>query len=154
MDDPEIRKIQDLLQRMIDRYLEAQVLHGRISRMPSQQVITLSALGEQGMQTMSCLADGLRLAPSTLTGIIDRLIERGFVERRPDPEDRRVVRVQLSRAGKRLFREITAYRRKFTEQVIKHLNPAQLGQLLEHLEAIAQGMERELQAIDNGRNNK
>jgi DNA-binding MarR family transcriptional regulator len=41
-----------------------------------------------------------------MTGIIDRLTEHGLVERRPDPNDRRALRVSLTQAGQSLLAEI------------------------------------------------
>lgn len=37
----------------------------------------------------------------TMTNRVDRLVKRGLVERRPDPEDRRGVKVQLSASGRK-----------------------------------------------------
>lgn len=53
---------------------------------------------EEG-QTQSELADRLRVRPSTMTKMLQRLTEAGFVERRRDPHDQRVLRVYLSEAG-------------------------------------------------------
>jgi DNA-binding MarR family transcriptional regulator len=46
---------------------------------------------------------------SNLTGITDRLEERGLVMRTADPDDRRVKRLVLTEDGKRLRRQIVAY---------------------------------------------
>lgn len=54
---------------------------------------------------MSELGATLRLAKSSLTGLVDRTERNGLVERRPDPEDSRAVRVALTRRGGRLAAE-------------------------------------------------
>lgn len=41
------------------------------------------------------VADIVRLHPSTITGILQRLVARGFIERHPDPDDRRRARLRL-----------------------------------------------------------
>ena len=46
------------------------------------------------------LADLLRVHPSTLTGVLRRLEERGFVARKADPEDRRRAVLNLTAQGK------------------------------------------------------
>jgi DNA-binding MarR family transcriptional regulator len=46
------------------------------------------------------LADLLRVHPSTLTGVLRRLEERGFLGRKADPEDRRRAVLTLTAAGK------------------------------------------------------
>ena len=48
------------------------------------------------------LAEILELHPSTLTGVLRRLQERGIVERRPDPKDGRRALFDLTQRGKEL----------------------------------------------------
>ncbi len=64
---------------------------------------------EQPMQ-MSGLAERLSCDASYVTGLADELERRGLVERRPDPDDRRVKNLVLTEAGRdlrrRLHREI------------------------------------------------
>jgi MarR family transcriptional regulator for hemolysin len=45
------------------------------------------------------LAALMRIEPPTLVRHLDKLVEEGLVERRPDPEDRRVLRVAVTDAG-------------------------------------------------------
>ena len=51
---------------------------------------------------MSDLGKGMYLKPSTITGLIDALEQRGYVVRARDQEDRRVVKIQLTPKGRRL----------------------------------------------------
>lgn len=51
---------------------------------------------------MRKLAETLSCDASNVTGLVDRLEERGLVERRPSPEDRRVKELRLTSAGERL----------------------------------------------------
>jgi DNA-binding MarR family transcriptional regulator len=69
---------------------------------------------------MSALADELHCDASNVTGIVDRLEERGLIERRPDPADRRVKRLALTDAGARL-------RVRMLDRL--HEPPAQLSRL-------------------------
>jgi DNA-binding MarR family transcriptional regulator len=55
---------------------------------------------------MSQLAGTLLCDNSNVTGIIDRLEERGLVERRPSPGDRRVKLIVLTPAGERMRRKV------------------------------------------------
>jgi DNA-binding MarR family transcriptional regulator len=52
--------------------------------------------------TMRTLADELQCDPANATGLVDRLEERGLIERRLDPQDRRVRRVFLTLPGRRM----------------------------------------------------
>ncbi|MFE0457609.1 MarR family winged helix-turn-helix transcriptional regulator [Streptomyces sp. NPDC058914] len=51
---------------------------------------------------MSELGEVLGLAKSSLTGLVDRTVQRGLVRREPDPRDGRAVRVGLTEEGARL----------------------------------------------------
>jgi DNA-binding MarR family transcriptional regulator len=64
------------------------------------QAMMLRMLAEP--RTMSELAIAMQCDNSNITGIVDRLEERGLVERRPAEGDRRVKRIALTRAGSRL----------------------------------------------------
>jgi DNA-binding MarR family transcriptional regulator len=58
--------------------------------------------------TMYELADGLLVSRSGATRLIDRLEERGWVTRRVSPQDRRVVRAELTREGAAAFAHMGA----------------------------------------------
>ena len=58
--------------------------------------------------TMGELASRLGIGVSAATGLVDRLVERGVLERDSDPADRRVVRVRMSPAGIRAGQEFYA----------------------------------------------
>jgi DNA-binding MarR family transcriptional regulator len=57
------------------------------------------------------LAGHLRVAPRSVTDVIDALEERGLVERAPDPTDRRATVVTLTASGRGLVDELDAARR-------------------------------------------
>ena len=58
--------------------------------------------------SMRELATRLGADPSNVTGLIDRLEARGLVERRPDPNDRRIKGLALTPAGARLRKRLFA----------------------------------------------
>src|ERR671915_2410430 len=53
------------------------------------QCHTLEALGEHGTVTMNALAEHLHLAVSTVTRVVDQLVDKGLAERHPGQKDRR-----------------------------------------------------------------
>ncbi len=71
---------------------------------------------------MTDLADAVVQSKSGLTSVVDRMAAEGLIERRPDPEDRRVIRIVLTKLGERRLAEASAHhrvvvRRLFTERV-------------------------------------
>jgi DNA-binding MarR family transcriptional regulator len=71
------------------------------------QYLVLSALWEEDGQTIGAIADRLALEPSTITPLVKRLEQSGFLNRQRNPGDERQVLVHLSQKGKRI-REKTA----------------------------------------------
>ena len=72
------------------------------------QAKVLASMGAEGSTATGVLAAKLRVDPSNLTVLIDRLEERGALERRVDPHDRRVKSLVLTPEGLQLraeFRE-------------------------------------------------
>jgi DNA-binding MarR family transcriptional regulator len=63
----------------------------------------LRVLMEQDSCNMSDISSELGLALSSTTGVVDRLVERGMVERTRPENDRRCVKVALTRRGRRAF---------------------------------------------------
>lgn len=57
---------------------------------------------------MSRLATVLHCEPSNVTGLVDRLERRGLVERRPDPQDRRVKQIAPTQEGRELSAKVWA----------------------------------------------
>jgi DNA-binding MarR family transcriptional regulator len=94
----------------------------------AMQAKVLMQLQPNGAVTMRALADQLRYDASNLTGVIDRLEERGAVKRQPHPQDRRVKGVLLTDAGVRLRQ---AFWKRLTERSgpLGQLNRRQLADL-------------------------
>ena len=71
-----------------------------------QQVQALKALGQRGPIPMSELAGALQCDTSNVTGIVDRLEDRGLVARRAAADDRRVKLLDLTEHGAEVAREL------------------------------------------------
>ena len=74
---------------------------------------------------MSELGAILGLAKSSLTGLVDRSERNGLVQRTPDPQDSRAVRVSLTRQGARLADEFYTETCRRVEELASGLTPAE-----------------------------
>ena len=90
----------------------------------------LWVLDHHGDLTMSRLAEMLDVSFSNATGLIDRMEERGLVERVRVPDDRRVVIVRASEQGARIRDEIEAVKQDRIRAILGRLGPDQLTRVL------------------------
>ena len=91
------------------------------------QLHVMHLLDRHGEMAMSRLADMLDVSLSAATGLIDRVEERGFVERIRVPEDRRIVLVRIT-AGRSpdARRRRARSRTEILERVLDRLDETQL----------------------------
>ncbi|MEN4904094.1 MarR family transcriptional regulator [Luteimonas sp. TWI1416] len=99
------------------------------------QYITLKKLA-LGTSNATDLARAAELNPGAMTRLIDRLIDRGLVERHADPDDRRVVRIRLSAQGEAIWRDIDQCGNRVRERAMSGIDDAQRQQLIQLLEQV------------------
>ncbi|MDI3481236.1 MAG: hypothetical protein PWQ97_891 [Tepidanaerobacteraceae bacterium] len=86
--------------------------------------------------TMKDLQKQLLLAPATLTGLIDNLVEDNLVKRWRDDADRRLVYLALTPEGHRLLKEILQYRISIFENSLKNFEKVNIEQINDDLRMI------------------
>lgn len=94
-------------------------------RLNASERLCLSFL-MQGPQTASAIAAETRLTPAAVTALVDRLAERGFVRRRPDPGDRRKVMVEAGDAAMALVAEAYQPLQQAGEAMLARYSEAEL----------------------------
>ncbi|CAL9375013.1 putative HTH-type transcriptional regulator YusO [Streptomyces sp. enrichment culture] len=85
---------------------------------------------------MADLAERLEVVPRAVTTLVDALEAGGTVRRVPDPDNRRVIRIELTDDGRAALRELRAARRSAAEEILAPLTEDQreaLGGLLDTL---------------------
>ena len=90
------------------------------------QLHVMHLLEGHGELAMSRLADMLDVSFSAATGLVDRVEERGFVERIRVPEDRRIVLVRITAAGRQMLDDVELARTALLERVLDRLDETQL----------------------------
>lgn len=88
------------------------------------------------------LADTLVVDRSNVTGLIDRMESAGWVRRADDPSDRRVYRVQLTAAGRRLWQKASPAYADVVAQVTAKLGEKQMNDMLALLDGLRESATR------------
>ena len=87
--------------------------------------------------TAKQLAQALALAAPNITILLDRLAERGLLERVRSQADRRAQHLHLTPEGERLARRAHAASRSMEEELLRHLSEGERIMLLELLHKVA-----------------
>jgi MarR family transcriptional regulator, organic hydroperoxide resistance regulator len=98
-----ISEIMDNIRRVFQVVNDKSKQAKRESGITGPQLWAIKIIGDLSPVRVSDLAARMYLNPSTVVGILDRLESRGLVQRNRADDDRRVVRVQLTDAGKELL---------------------------------------------------
>ena len=88
------------------------------------QARALAVLSQVESVRLSDLADRLRIAPRSTTEVVGGLQERGLVERRPDPTDRRATLIAVTEEGGKVAEAIRLARQAEAEAFFGRLSPA------------------------------
>jgi MarR family transcriptional regulator, organic hydroperoxide resistance regulator len=140
-----VEEILDQLEPLIARQRRAVAQEGCLRAISSTHLHVLFMLLSDGPTTMSHLAEALDVSLPNVTGLVDRMVEHGLVERGRDSDDRRLVIVSPTEAGKAQVEEIDLVRRHALAELLRRLNPTQQAQALQ----IFAALRRNAEALDN-----
>lgn len=104
------------------------------------QMVTLLAIRSCGSCRMGTLAEITQQSCGTLTGIVDRLIEDGLVERVRSVNDRRVVEVALTSKGQLRTGQVLDARHEDMERMLASFSDNQLAVFAEMLQLYLLGI--------------
>ena len=106
------------------------------------QLRALFALRRHGDCRMGVVASQLGTSLSSATGVIDRLVERGLVERWQDPADRRSNVCRLTPEGVEMAEQLLTLRRRAWEERLNALTPEEAEGAQRGLAILLKGLER------------
>jgi len=110
--------------------------------MPQFKILLI--LYVSGSKRMSDIAAGLDVTLPTATSLVDRLVEKRFVERETHPDDRRVVLCHLADAGQRALSHIWQSARERSWLLLQAME-------VQNLQLFAQALEAMLDAASCGK---
>ena len=136
-----VGRILDQLEPLIARQRKAVAQQGCFRSISSTQLHVLLLLVGQGPLPMSRLAEQLDVSLPNVSGIVERMVEHGLVERTRPDDDRRIVAVAVTRAGTETVEEIDMIRRSQLAAVICRLTVAQQERALRTFTELRQAAE-------------
>jgi DNA-binding MarR family transcriptional regulator len=100
------------------------------------QLSALATVSRNGPVTLGALAEQERLAPPTITRIVAKLEDEGWLVRVADPADRRVSLVSTTATGEQLLAEVRRRRADWLEERLAHLDQRDRRRLHAALDAL------------------
>jgi MarR family transcriptional regulator, organic hydroperoxide resistance regulator len=105
------------------------------------QVKSLFFISNQGSTNFRKLAERLKVTPSNVTGIIDRLVEQGLISRTENPEDRRVILLKTTEKGDAQVAELRERRSSYLSKALMNLKDDDLTCIAQGLKLLADATE-------------
>jgi DNA-binding MarR family transcriptional regulator len=115
-DDDRLIYLVFTAQQRLRNYLKNILVKEGIKITPAQAGI-LALLLEKNGRTMTELSQALSIDNSTITGLVDRLENAGFLQRQPKTEDRRISMIYITPEGDREIRKAITTLKKVNEEI-------------------------------------
>src|SRR6202041_2462274 len=125
------------LQRMVRLYADKEAARYGITR--AQWAVLAKVERTEGLKQTE-LAEQMEMQPITLTRLIDKLCDNGWIERRSDDTDRRVNRLYLRKAARPLLGKLSGLRSELTATALDGISPSDAQRLLTQLETIKENV--------------
>jgi len=104
------------------------------------QCHALLEIGKNSEISLVDLASILGLDNSTISRTIDGMVEASLVKRRSNPEDRRYLKISLTRKGKNLFDSINCTFDQYYSYIFANIPPEKQQQVIENLGLLAEAL--------------
>lgn len=127
---------------------EKSLSQGYFSDLSIAEMHTLTAIGPYEAKTMSNTAAELGITTGTLTVSIDRLVKKGYVIRKRDEKDKRVVRISLTRNGKLACRMHSKFHRVLAKRILEPYEEEDRSKLIKLVEEIDTYIATQLRRYD------
>ncbi|WP_122646855.1 MarR family winged helix-turn-helix transcriptional regulator [Enterococcus mediterraneensis] len=112
---------------------ESELKKSQFNDLSITEMHTIEAIGMYKKKTTSEVAKELSITVGTLTTAINRLVKKGYVQRIRSEDDRRVVKLGLTKKGKLLFRVHQYFHRQMIKRVLQDMGDDEEAVLLKAL---------------------
>ncbi|WP_170924913.1 MarR family winged helix-turn-helix transcriptional regulator [Candidatus Enterococcus clewellii] len=133
---PDLETINDYLVSVFNDILtieESELKKSKFKDLSITEMHTIEAIGMYKRKTSSEVAKELAITVGTLTVAINNLVKKDYVERIRSEDDRRVVKLGLTKKGKLLYRVHQHFHRDMVKNILNGMEPEEERALLKAL---------------------
>ncbi|AYW48377.1 MarR family transcriptional regulator [Tetragenococcus osmophilus] len=123
--EPNFERINTLLVEAFNDILvieESELKKSQFNDLSITEMHTIEAIGMYKKKTTSEVAKELSITVGTLTIAINRLVKKGYVERLRSEDDRRVVKLGLSKKGRLIFRVHQRFHMEMVKSILQGMS--------------------------------
>ena len=131
--EPNLETVNDYLVSVFNDILTIELKKSQFNDLSITEMHTIEAIGMYKKKTSSEVAKELSITVGTLTVAINNLVKKGYVERLRSEDDRRVVKLGLTKKGKLLFRVHQHFHREMVKNILKGMEQEEEQALLRAL---------------------
>jgi len=99
-------------------------------------------MGSEGSLNNKDIAERMNLSPSRITRIMDGLVKKGYMQRRIDKDDKRNLKVSLSRRGKNLTNKLNDALIEIHQEILQNIDTSQHKSLITNMEHLHSAVEK------------
>lgn len=122
----------------IMQFIRTEMRSQRQSSLSVPQFRVLAFLRRHAGASLSDVAEHLGVTRATASTMVDRLVQRGLIDRSIDPQERRQVRLQLTPTGSEDLERMRQTTRKKIAQLLSHLSSEELNSISQGLTCLNQ----------------
>ncbi len=124
-----------------------------VENLSLQETKAVGFLGQHNECIMREIADYLRVAVSTVTGLVDKLEEKKLVKRERSDEDRRIIKIVLTPKGKEIYQFHVEEFSKLCRGMLMGMTPEEQDLYIELSGKIARSARKNFGKNGNANNN-
>jgi DNA-binding MarR family transcriptional regulator len=105
-------KLNEVMPDLMKEFVRRQAGEFYKGKITLPQFLILDCLARHGECKMTLLAQSMKVSTAAMTGVVERLVNYGYVTRVSDPADRRIINIRLSAKGAGLVKNVNNARRQ------------------------------------------
>lgn len=138
------------LDREVHRFLRRQSFQAWMKLdMTVPQIKTLFYVSNTEGANGRKLAAAMRVTPSNVTGIVEKLVEQGLLSREDNPEDRRYQWLRVTEKGETILSDLRERRVSSLGEILNDLSEEELSRLVQGLFALARSAQKHQEEIQD-----
>ena len=117
--------LQEVFQDIVKQFtgVNAAAANGPHVELKVQELPVVEFIGNEGPRMMRELAEHLGVAVNSMTGIVDGVERKGLVRRQRSEQDRRIIHVELTDAGREIYKSYVEVKLRLFRTMLEALTP-------------------------------